>query len=268
MDDGTLLSSSTSGFVCQHLCYDLPIDHSLMVENLLDPAHIPFAHEGTIGKRENATPMEMKMTVTPRGVRGQVKEGYFNQFDAPCTVVLHTPPVPGKMDMWQFVACTPIGHNRMRLVYRAYRNFATWIDYIPPLAAYFNSFSNKIIFQDYALLAGQQQRILEGAPPWNASVQVDSLPLAYRRWWKKTYGDLTAEGPWWRGWNGEVDIEELGKTASWGFDCGGCSTPVLPDHPYNPIPMQHWKLPSSIGLPMWAVLLIGILVAVVARLAW
>lgn len=41
--------------------FDLDIDHSLMVENLLDPAHLPFAHEGTISKRENARPLEMNV---------------------------------------------------------------------------------------------------------------------------------------------------------------------------------------------------------------
>ena len=29
-------------------------DHGLMIENLLDPAHLPFTHDGTISRRENA----------------------------------------------------------------------------------------------------------------------------------------------------------------------------------------------------------------------
>lgn len=34
---------------------DLEIDHGLMIENLLDPAHLPFTHEGTLAKRTDAT---------------------------------------------------------------------------------------------------------------------------------------------------------------------------------------------------------------------
>lgn len=41
------------------LVSDLDIDFSLMVENLLDPAHIPFTHEGTIGRRKDAKPLLM-----------------------------------------------------------------------------------------------------------------------------------------------------------------------------------------------------------------
>merc|ERR1719203_1128188 len=100
--------------------------------------------------------MKMKMKKTKYGVRGWVKEGpYYNQFEAPCNIVLHTPPVPGKMDMYQYVACTPTAPGQMRMVYRAYRNFAKFIDRIPPLKAMFDKSSLKVIFQDYNLLLGQ-----------------------------------------------------------------------------------------------------------------
>lgn len=42
---------------------DLPYDHSYLIENLLDPAHIPVSHDRTNGggKIENAQPIEMKI---------------------------------------------------------------------------------------------------------------------------------------------------------------------------------------------------------------
>jgi phenylpropionate dioxygenase-like ring-hydroxylating dioxygenase large terminal subunit len=42
---------------------DLPYDHSFLVENLLDPAHIPVSHDGTDGggKKENAQPLIMNL---------------------------------------------------------------------------------------------------------------------------------------------------------------------------------------------------------------
>ncbi|TPX57587.1 hypothetical protein PhCBS80983_g03717 [Powellomyces hirtus] len=39
---------------------DLDIDHSLLVENFLDPAHLPFTHDTTISKRANATSLTIK----------------------------------------------------------------------------------------------------------------------------------------------------------------------------------------------------------------
>ena len=74
-DEGTPLADKSSGFVMSALCLDLPIDHALMIENLLDPAHIPFAHEGTIGSRKRVERLEMSISKTPNGFRGSVKEG-------------------------------------------------------------------------------------------------------------------------------------------------------------------------------------------------
>ena len=34
----------------------------MQVENLLDPAHVPFTHEGTIGNRKQVAPLRMTMT--------------------------------------------------------------------------------------------------------------------------------------------------------------------------------------------------------------
>ena len=36
-------------------------------ENLLDPAHIPFAHDGTIGRRDKAKPLSLEVTPLQHG---------------------------------------------------------------------------------------------------------------------------------------------------------------------------------------------------------
>lgn len=274
-DDGKLLVEPENGFVVQLMCFDLPIGHELMLENLLDPAHIPFAHEGTIGKRKQAESLNMKMIKTPRGFKGIVKDGYYNAFEAPCTVVLHTPPVPGKMDMYQYFACTPSAPGHMRMVYRAYRNFAKWIDRIPPLRRIFDGFSNKIIFQDYILLLGQQQRLREGALAWNSTIQVDILPLTYRKYWQRTFGNLSADGPWWRGWDGSLDVEELHRFSGLDkdFDCNGCALPRRPHHPKNSLeesgrPAQAMRpQPPPSAWREWAPLVASSLALVLAAAA-
>ena len=47
--------------------YDLDVDHSLLIENFLDPAHLPFTHDTTIGKNMAATPMSVSCEFTPEG---------------------------------------------------------------------------------------------------------------------------------------------------------------------------------------------------------
>ncbi|CAJ1333912.1 unnamed protein product [Effrenium voratum] len=254
-DEGTALADPSSGFVLSTMCLDLPIDHSLMVENLLDPAHIPFAHEGTIGSRKKIEKMNMTIEKTANGFRGRIKPEYYNAFEAPCNIVLHTPPKPGSWDMYQYVACTPTAPGQMRMVYRAYRNFATWVEKVPPLKRAFDRMSQKIVFQDYQLLLGQQLRLREHALPWNSTIQVDCLPLAYRKYWQRTFGKK--DGPWWRGWDGKLDVEDLEKLGSFDkeFDCNGCALPKRPHHPQNvlevsgtpgvalrPEPSAAWKV--------------------------
>lgn len=48
-----------SSFIRNTGSRDLEIDHGLMIENLLDPAHLPFTHEGTLAKRSDAQLLEM-----------------------------------------------------------------------------------------------------------------------------------------------------------------------------------------------------------------
>ena len=118
--------------------------------------------------------------------------GPFLTFMAPCHVILHTPVMPSKnWDMWQYVSCTPVAPNKMRMVYRAYRNWLAKPDFIfgnSLVKNFMDKFSTKIIFQDYELLAAQAQRLGERALPWNSSIQADCLPLLYRRFWRKTFG--------------------------------------------------------------------------------
>jgi len=276
MDDGTPLVTA-AGFVQQLTVYDLPIDHCLMIENLLDPAHIPFAHEGTIGKRDKAEPLNMTLTATAKGIKGAVKEGVYNAFEAPSTIILHTPPVPGKLDMYQYVGCTPSAPGQTRLVYRSYRNFAKFVDKIPPLKRMFDRFSEKIVFQDYSLLLGQQLRLREHANPWNSSIQVDVLPVIYRNYYKRTFGNHTKDGPWWRGWDGSLDVEDLDRMGAFDrdFDCNGCALPVRPHHPRNvlelsgqpafpirPQPESFWKTWTPVAT---AVLAAAVTAAVMKR---
>lgn len=58
------------GFVDNSTIHELPYDHSILLENLMDPAHVPISHDRTdwTAKREDAQPL--LFTVVERNHRG------------------------------------------------------------------------------------------------------------------------------------------------------------------------------------------------------
>jgi chlorophyllide a oxygenase len=201
---------------------DLDIDHSLMVENLLDPAHLPFTHNGTISDRSKQRPLEMIAKVSDECIYGDCDQGNGAsrfEFIPPCHIRLKHEFSPD----WRFeqsIHCVPIRPGHMRLIYRQGRNFFNWVNYLPGMHWYLTYLSEKIVFQDYELLHGQQLRLAQGAKPWNSSIQVDQLPKLYRQWFKKTKG-------WFAGFG--KDVEDLTSEG-----CGGCS-PIddFPEYRYT-----------------------------------
>lgn len=209
---------------CFTVCVDLDIDHSLMCENLMDPSHIPFTHDGTIGRRNQATPLKMELEWTSTSLTGRMSrpeakvERHMDTrftFIPPCHIQLSTEFKPGWI-FAQTMHCVPLTHGYMRLIYRQNRSFLTWIDKIPGMSSIYTRQSRKIVFQDYELLHGQQDRLDMGAKPWNAPIQVDTLPKYYRDWWKKAmYKD-----PYFKGYSN--DLEDLSIHAF-------CNNPCFPD---------------------------------------
>ena len=61
MEDIDPITNKHPEYVVNDFQIDLPYDHSYLVENLIDPAHIPISHDATSGggKRENAQAYEM-----------------------------------------------------------------------------------------------------------------------------------------------------------------------------------------------------------------
>ncbi|MDF1654976.1 MAG: hypothetical protein P1U34_07680 [Coxiellaceae bacterium] len=58
--------------------------------------------------------------------------------------------------------------------------------------------SKKIVFQDIAMLTGQNDNIHLGAKPWNQAINADKLALMYRQWLNR---ELESQSPWFTGFN-------------------------------------------------------------------
>ncbi|MEO1183133.1 MAG: Rieske 2Fe-2S domain-containing protein, partial [Cyanobacteria bacterium J06636_28] len=64
------------GWVMLNTFRDLPYDALTLLENVLDASHIPYTHHKTVGKRENAAPMQMDILASGKqGFQGIWPEG-------------------------------------------------------------------------------------------------------------------------------------------------------------------------------------------------
>jgi phenylpropionate dioxygenase-like ring-hydroxylating dioxygenase large terminal subunit len=56
------------------MCSDFDIDYELLIENLLDPSHLPFTHNRTLSRRSEAQPLEIKVDACEGGFRGTAQK--------------------------------------------------------------------------------------------------------------------------------------------------------------------------------------------------
>jgi len=182
---------------------DFPMDHSLMIENLLDPAHLPFTHDGTISKRSKAQPIEISMLEHPRGLRGRLRHlrdakepAQFFTFDPPCTVRLDLDLGKRGYQLIQVHYSVPLARDRMRLIWRLLPNFMTWV---PGMRRAMAWNSNRIIDQDVEMLMGQAKRLEQGSKPWLCPTKADALAVRYRAWREQNEDERT----WFQGFDRE-----------------------------------------------------------------
>ncbi|KAJ1553468.1 hypothetical protein HK405_007820, partial [Cladochytrium tenue] len=209
---------------------DLDVDSCLLVENFLDPAHLPFTHDTTIGRRENATAMGMTdVKFTEHGVRGvqttpdrpDLVESHF-EFRAPIGVHLLFKMKSGESDQTFYPVPTRRGHcrffwfQRFAFLARADSFFLTrWLaDW------YFPRYNARVVGEDYAMLKAQQERLALGANAMNSPVAADLLIKTYRNYWRKAM--KVNGGPYFKGYS--TDMEDIHLAAGCGGGCGDSGT--------------------------------------------
>jgi phenylpropionate dioxygenase-like ring-hydroxylating dioxygenase large terminal subunit len=160
---------------------ELDFRHSLLIENLLDPAHIHFVHAGTMSSPENAGPITPELTITHGGFNNRKPGAYgvFSAFQGPALVTLYFNFGPGS-EQTHFFYCIPETETSMRLICRIYtpvtsrrpiENIIAGIDHV--------------LGEDIAVLAAVEQRLREGYPQRGMVVQADRAIMEYQRWCQK-----------------------------------------------------------------------------------
>ncbi|GFZ08265.1 translocon at the inner envelope membrane of chloroplasts 55-II [Actinidia rufa] len=118
------------GFQDISTTHELPYDHSILLENLMDPAHVPISHDRTdwSAKREDAKALLFEVTErTDRGFAGwwgkETDQSLLNflRFEAPC-VLQNNREIVGKNGEKDYFSglflCRPSGQGKSMLIVR------------------------------------------------------------------------------------------------------------------------------------------------------
>uniref|UniRef100_A0A0D3HGS1 Rieske domain-containing protein n=1 Tax=Oryza barthii TaxID=65489 RepID=A0A0D3HGS1_9ORYZ len=183
-----------SGFTIHaEIVMELPVEHGLLLDNLLDLAHAPFTHTSTFAKGWSV-PSLVKFLTPSSGLQGYWDPYPIDmEFRPPC-MVLSTIGIskPGKLEgkstkqcsthLHQLHICLPSSRNKTRLLYRMSLDFAPWIKHVPFMHILWSHFAEKVLNEDLRLVLGQQERMINGANVWNWPVSYDKLGIRYRLW--------------------------------------------------------------------------------------
>jgi chlorophyllide a oxygenase len=196
---------------------DVPCEHGLLLENLLDLAHAPFTHTGTFAKgwsvpsavsfsavaasaRRPGDGWHDMGTWLAGGARGSWNPYPIDMsFEVPGSVTSHiglaqagaagsgaqfqpgTRAADCEKHLHQLHVCIPSTPGRTRLLYRMALDFASWAKLVPGMHIIWSEMAAQVLGEDMRLVVGQQARLAKGSRVWLNPVAYDACGLAYRR---------------------------------------------------------------------------------------
>lgn len=184
---------------------EVPVEHGLLVENLLDLAHAPFTHTSTFA-RGWPVPELVKFHA------GKMMAGDWDPypirmgFEPPCiTVSTIGLKRPGGIErggtaegstkhLHQLHVCLPTSTGKTRLLYRMSMDFLGWARYVPGVQSLWKSVAKQVLGEDLKLVVGQQERMKRGGDTWANPVSYDKLAVRYRRWRNSMNSSSVVEG--------------------------------------------------------------------------
>ncbi|MGC1306491.1 MAG: Rieske 2Fe-2S domain-containing protein [Phormidesmis sp.] len=189
------------GFVWSSMVRDLAYDWQTLVENVADPSHVPFAHHGLQGNRDQARPVPIEiLTSSPELIEAKT-QGKFTAhitFEPPCRLEYALDFGKGRK-VGLVTYCVPTAPGRSRIVAQFPRNFAKPLHYITPRWFEHLKTRNRVLDGDMVLLH-QQERMLrdrQQSESWKTAYKMpasaDRLVIEFRNWF-----DLYAQKsyPW------------------------------------------------------------------------
>lgn len=194
---------ASKGFVWYSYVRDLEYDWQTLVENQVDPSHVPFVHHGILGSRYKAGPMLIKIVEsTPEIIITKIERKLATTitFDPPCRVEYERiwDEEQGKQDSL-ILYCVPVLPGKSRLIFQQAQNFAKTKYQLTP--RWWKHLQEDSLASDGdVVLLYQQDRIVQQKPKsanwkdiYNLPTTADRMVIEFRRWFDKyCHGDL----PW------------------------------------------------------------------------
>ncbi|KAK3271822.1 hypothetical protein CYMTET_19845 [Cymbomonas tetramitiformis] len=182
---------------------EVPVEHGLLVENLLDLAHAPFTHTSTFARGwpvpdavkfqlltalgGNWEPYPIDMTFLPPVMT--LSTIGLNQ---PGNIVRNVRAQDCEKHLHQLHVCIPSRKGHTRLLYRMSLDFLPWIRHLPGIKKVWRAMADQVLGEDLRLVLGQQERLLQGGDTWMNPVAYDKLAVRYRRW-RNSLGDKDSQ---------------------------------------------------------------------------
>lgn len=185
---------------------DLPYGYDTLLENLIDPAHVPFAHHGLQGTRDDARPITMEVVKNGPGLLGFQFEDFTIGMKRHGNYTLLSPflsyyrcrfEVPEKKSPFKLnFCCIPVspGNSRIIMLYSDTPGEGTRSKAHKMPAWVMHWWGNRFLDSDLAFLHFQERTLRSeprSAEKWQTGyfmpAKCDSCVVAWRRW-------LTKEG--------------------------------------------------------------------------
>lgn len=206
------------GWVMLNTFRDLPYDALTLLENVLDASHIPYTHHKTVGKRENAAPMEMDLVesgkqgfqgIWPEGPRKGKLGTQHTTFVAPA-LMYHDLTSKQFGRTLTVVYATPIRKGECRLFARFPFKFSSKLPgfFIKLTPRWYSHIGNNGVLEDDQIFLHLQERLLEQAQGATAAEQqrlyaqacylptpADRYVVAFRNWVREFNADPFAGQP-------------------------------------------------------------------------
>lgn len=182
---------ASQGFVWDSYLRDLEYDWQTLVENVVDPSHVPFAHHGLQGKRSQGAPLPLKITTsTPERIEAE-SEGRFSShivFEPPCRVEYAISFGDGGKQVGLVTYCVPTVPGKCRIVAQFPRNFAVTLQRVIPRWWTHVKTRNAVLDGDMVLLHQQSQQLRQRlqTQDWKTAYKLpataDRMVIEFRKW--------------------------------------------------------------------------------------
>jgi phenylpropionate dioxygenase-like ring-hydroxylating dioxygenase large terminal subunit len=187
------------GWIVMNTFRDLPYDALTLLENVLDPSHLPYTHHGSVGKRSNASPVELEvLTSSKSGFTGTWADGprkgtlgrQDTTFIAPC-LMWHSLTSKQLGETHTVVYATPTRKGECRVFARFPFKFASKLPafFISVTPKWYSHISNNAILEDDQIFLHYQERYLEqigGSDNFSQAfylpTKADRFVFEYRQW--------------------------------------------------------------------------------------